>query len=238
VLHEIAPPPSIWPRMNDKNLVPANQKAMGFPSGIPGIPDSIFLPENFIFPVFDYEWGPLYDHSEANGVPTNAPPPIRSVIKMMVPRVDADGNEIGGIPTVLRDAPLGTYLGFNITAGPGHPKYNGAPFHKDQVCNYVGGMVPFAKTRAQRLAANDPRLSLEERYGTHDNYVAAVKAAANNAACQGYLLAGPEAAAMGATCTSTIPTGFPDDWAALVNQAMASNVCNQPGDGGRCNPAP
>jgi hypothetical protein len=63
-----------------------------------------------------------------------------------------------------------------------------------------------------------------------------VKAAADNAACQGYLLAGPAAAAMGAKCTTTIPAGFPDDWAALVNQAINSDVCNQPGDGGKCNP--
>ena len=95
------------------------KEAMGFPSGVPGIPNSIFLPENFIFPVFDYNWGRDYDHSEANGVPTNAPPPIRHVIKMLVPRVDKDGNEMGGVPTVLNDAPLGTYLGWNITAGPG-----------------------------------------------------------------------------------------------------------------------
>ena len=36
----------------------ADEEAMGFPSGVPGIPDSIFLPENFVFPVFDYDWGP------------------------------------------------------------------------------------------------------------------------------------------------------------------------------------
>jgi hypothetical protein len=105
------------------------------------------------------------------------------------------------------------------------------------VCNYVGGMVPFAKTKAQRLANNDPRRSLEERYKTHDGYVAAVRTAADSAACKGYLLAGPEAASLGAKCTTTIPAGFPDDWALLVKQAMASNVCNQPGDGGKCNPA-
>jgi hypothetical protein len=100
--------------------------------------------------------------------------------------------------------------------------------------------VPFAKTKAQRLATTpvDPRLSLEERYSnSHAGYVAAVKAAADNAACKGYLLAGPVAAPMGAKCTSTIPAGFPDDWAVLVNAAIASNVCNQPGDGGKCNPA-
>jgi hypothetical protein len=214
-------------------LTEPTKKAMGFPSHVPGIPDSIFAPENFIFPVLDYDWGPLYDHSEANGVPTNAPPPIRKVIKMLVPRVDADGNELGGVPTVLRDAPLGTYLGWNITAGPDTPAgpnapvYDTRPFHAGQVCNYVGGMVPFAKREADR-APGDPRPSLEKRYGTHAGYVAAVKAAANNAACKGYLLAGPEAAAMGATCTGSIPAGFPDDWAVLVKQAKESNVlCNQ-----------
>jgi len=209
---------------------------MGFPSGVPGIPDSIFLAENFVNPVLDYDWGPDFDEFDATGDPTNIPPPIRSVIKMLVPRVDADGNELGGVPTVLRDAPLGTYLGWNITAGPGDAHYDGRPFHAGQTCNYVGGMVPFAKTKAERLANNDPRLSLEERYGTHAGYVAAVRAAADNAACQGYLLAGRAAALMGAKCTSTIPAGFPDDWAGLVTAAMNSNVCDQPGDGGKCNP--
>jgi hypothetical protein len=240
VLNGTPPPESKWPLMrgpkNERTLVEATKEAMGFPSGVPGIPNSIFLPENFVFPVFDYDWGPQYDHYDATGNPTNVPPPIKHVIKMMVPKVDSDGNELGGVPTVLRDAPLGTYLGWNITSGPADAAYDGRPFHAGQVCNYVGGMVPFAKTRAQRLAANDPRPSLEERYGTHDGYVAAVIKAADNAACQGYLLAGPQAASMGAKCTTTIPPGFPDDWAVLVNQAIASNVCNQPGDGGKCAP--
>ncbi|MGB8434697.1 MAG: alpha/beta hydrolase domain-containing protein [Burkholderiales bacterium] len=217
-------------------LVEPNMTSMGFPRRVPGIPDSIFHRDNFIFPVLDYDWGPHYDHSEASGVPTNAPPPIRHVIKMLVPRVDSDGNEMGGVPTVQNDAPLGTYLGWNITAGPGDAAYEGRPFHAGQVCNYVGGMVPFAKTKAERLAAGDPRLSLEERYVTHDGYVAAVREAADNAACKGYLFAGPEAAAMGAKCATALPAGVADDWAVLVNQAINSDVCNQPGDGGKCNP--
>jgi len=242
VMNDTPPPASRWPLLhgakNERNLVEPTKAAMGFPSGVPGIPDSIFLAENFVNPVLDYDWGPDFDEFDATGDPTNVPPPVRSVIKMLVPRVDADGNELGGVPTVLRDAPLGTYLGWNITAGPSDVTYyDGRPFHAGQTCNYVGGMVPFAKTKALRLANKDPRHSLEERYGTHDGYVAAVRAAADNAACQGYLLAGPDAAAMGAKCTSTIPAGFPDDWVGLVNAATASNVCNQPTDGGKCNPA-
>jgi hypothetical protein len=216
VMNDTPPPPSVWPLKRDKNLVEPTMKAMGFPKGIPGIPESIFKPENFVFPVFDYDWGPEYDHSEASGNPTNVPPPILHVVKTLVPRVNKDGNEIGGIPTVQNDAPLGTYLGWNITAGPGAPSYDGRPFHAGQVCNYTGGMVPFFKTKAQRKAAGDPRLSLEERYGTHAGYVAAVTKAAWNAFNKGYLLAA--------------------DRDALIAQAEASDVCNQPGDAGKCNP--
>jgi len=215
-MNDTPPPPSVWPLKRDKNLVEPTMKAMGFPKGIPGIPESIFKPENFVFPVFDYDWGPEYDHSEASGNPTNVPPPILHVVKTLVPRVNKDGNEIGGIPTVQNDAPLGTYLGWNITAGPGAPSYDGRPFHAGQVCNYTGGMVPFFKTKAQRKAAGDPRLSLEERYGTHAGYVAAVTKAAWNAFNKGYLLAA--------------------DRDALIAQAEASDVCNQPGDAGKCNP--
>ena len=238
VMNGTPPPPSKWPLMRgakgERTLVEATKEAMGFPSGIPGIPDSIFLPENFAFPIFDYDWGPDYDHYDATGVPTNLPPIIKGVVKTMVPKVDSDGNELGGVPTVLRDAPLGTYLGWNITAGPGQPQFDGRPFHAGQVCDYVGGMVPFARTPAER-APNDPRPSLQERYGDHAGYVAAVKRAADHAACQGYLLAGPLAASMGAKCTGPIPAGFPDDWADLVQRAKDSNVlCTTFDAMGRC----
>ena len=110
------------------------------------------------------------------------PPRIKQLVRMLVPKVNTDGNEVGGVPIVLLDAPLGTYMGWNITA-------DGAkPFHKGQMCSYAGGMVPFAKTRAERTAANDPRPSLEERYGDHAGYVAAVKKAAANAVAQQFLL--------------------------------------------------
>jgi hypothetical protein len=119
------------------------------------------------------------------------------VIKMKVPRVDADGNELGGVPVVLLDAPLGTYLGWNVVA---------EGFHQGKLCNYAGGMIPFARTRAEREAARDPRLSLEERYKNHDGYVAAVKAAALKAVAAGFLLQ--------------------PDADKLIAEAAASNVLN------------
>jgi hypothetical protein len=98
---------------------------------------------------------------------------------MLAPKVDADGNEVGGVPVVLLGAPLGTYLGWNVAAGG---------FHKDQICYYAGGMIPFARNLEQRRANQDPRPSLEERYGSHDGYVAAVRKAAAHAMAEGFLL--------------------------------------------------
>ncbi len=209
VMHGTLPPDSVYPTLNGKkgdgqastgrnlpDLVDANKTAMGFPT-IPGLRPTV--PEaDFIMPVLDYDWGPQFNATDASGVPTNAPPPIKQVIRMLVPRVDADGNEVGGVPNVLTDAPLGTYLGWNITAG------GARPFHQGQICNYVGGMIPFAKTRAERLASGDPRLSLEERYGSHDGYVAAVTRAAAGAVARGFLLQADADALVAAAAASQV----------------------------------
>ena len=192
----VAPPASRWPMLKDGTLGAAHKAGIGFPT-LPQLRSTV--PEvDFIMPVIDYEWGPQFNTQDGSGIVANAPPPIKQVLSMLAPKVDADGNERGGVPVVLRDAPLGTYLGWNITAG------GARPFHQGQVCDYVGGMIPFAKTAAERRANGDPRPSLEERYGTSEGYVAAVRKAADNAVAQGFLLA--------------------DDAAALVKAAQASAV--------------
>ena len=183
VMNNTEPPPSRYPMLRnakgEADLVDPNPQAMGFPR-LPSIPPEI--PGQFIMPVLDYDWGPEFDPNDGSGVPTLIPPPIKRVIATKVPRVNADGNEVGGVPVVLQDAPLGTYLGWNITArGP-------RPFHQGQICNYVGGMIPFARSKPERLVNDDPRLSLEERYGNHAGYVEAVKAAAAKAVSEGFLL--------------------------------------------------
>jgi hypothetical protein len=176
VMKDTPPPPSRWPTLKDKYLVEPTKAAMGFPT-IPGVPAT--APTGLMTPLLDYDWGPQFKYDDAAGILTKVPPTIKRVITGKVPRVDADGNELGGVPVVLRDAPLGTYLGWNITAGG---------FHKGKICGYAGSMIPFAKTRAERMANNDPRLSLEERYADHDGYVAAVRTAAAKAVKEGFLL--------------------------------------------------
>ena len=174
------PPDSVYPLLAHGDLVKPDKATMGFPE-IPAIkassnPDA---PNNFIMSMVEYNWGPDLDYSQNSGWHDFEPPIVTQVIPQLVPRTDADGNEIGGVPVVLREAPLGTYLGWNIT---------NAGFHKGQICNYTGGWIPFAKTKAERTANGDPRLSLQERYRNHDGYVRAVKAAANKIFRQGFLL--------------------------------------------------
>ncbi len=196
VMNNTAPPPSRYPTLREGQLVAPNKAAMGFPT-LPGLRAT--APEaDLINPLLDYDWGPQFDPNDASGIPTNAPPKIRQVLKMLVPKVNADGNEVGGIPVLLLEVPLGTYLGWNITAG------GALPFHEGQLCNYAGGMLPFAKTRAEREANNDPRPSLEERYGSHAGFVEAVRKATDKVKAAGFLLE--------------------KDAAALIKAAEASNV--------------
>ena len=192
VMKDIAPPPSRYPTLRDGNLVDPVKAAMGFPT-IPvsvGVGWRISVPEpGFINPLLDYDWGPDFNAVDATGVPTLLPPPIKHSIKMLVPRVIQDGNEWGGVPVVLNDVPLGTHFGWNITdprISPPLAQYR--PFHGGQLCDYIGGMIPFATTKAERDAMGDPRVSLEERYTDHEGYVNAVRQAATNAVAQGFLL--------------------------------------------------
>ena len=187
VMKGTQPPASRWPTLAAASgeargtLAPAHKAGIGFPT-LPQLRPTVPEPD-FIMPVLDYDWGPGFNPADGSGVASLAPPPVRQVLPMYAPRVDADGNELGGVPVVLLEAPLGTYLGWNITAG------GARPFHQGQICNYVGGMLPFARTAAERRASGDPRPSLEERYGSHEGYVAAVRKAADKAQTQGFLLA-------------------------------------------------
>ncbi len=104
---------------------------------------------------------------------------MKRVLPTLVPAVDGDGNERAGVASVLHQAPLGTYLGWNVQA---------SGFFKGGLCGFQGGYVPFARTRAQRDASGDPRLSLEERYGTQEGYVCAVRRAADTLVRDRYLL--------------------------------------------------
>ena len=65
--------------------------------------------------------------------------------------------------------PIGTYTGWNLRR---------EGFADGDQCGGTGSFIPFAETAAERRASGDPRLSLEERYPSHQAYASAVRQAA------------------------------------------------------------
>jgi len=174
VVKGVDPPPSVYPRVSNGTLVAANSAAIGWPN----IPNTL-KPDGVVNPVLDYDYGPEFRYNDDSGVIANVPPPIKRVIPMLVPKVDADGNEMGGIASLLMRVPLGTYTGWNpIPSGP----------LKGREKSLAAGYIPFAKTKAERLASGDPRLSIEERYPTASVYYSTAVKHASELVKQRYLL--------------------------------------------------
>lgn len=168
------PPASAYPRVSDGTLVPATAAAIGWPK-IPGVPS----PDGVLNPVLDYDFGPRFLYNDHSGIIDNAPPIVKQVIPTLAAKVDADGNEIAGVHALLLQVPLGTYTGWNpIASGP----------LKGQECQLQASTIPFAKTKAERLAKGDPRPSLEERYGDLGNYYSMAEKAARKAVADRLLL--------------------------------------------------
>jgi hypothetical protein len=157
----IEPPGSEVPEVRKHTLVSVEEAARAFPA-IPGI----YYPR-VVYELELLDFGPLF--GKLGGVRTIEPPIIGASYKVLVPKPDEDGINVAGVHQVETAAPLGTLTGWNLRA-TGHRPGN--------LCSLSGTYVPFAKTRAERLASGDPRKSLAERYKNHDGYVKAVEKAA------------------------------------------------------------
>jgi hypothetical protein len=103
-----------------------------------------------------------------------------SVLPFIVPQVDSDGNDMGGIRLPEQAVPLGTYTDWAFRS-----EQTGAP---ETLMAMAGSYIPFAKTRGDREKNHDPRVSVEERYGTRAEYVRRVEEAAKKLAQERYLL--------------------------------------------------
>jgi hypothetical protein len=114
-----------------------------------------------------YNYGPDFDD---RGLLTVMPPQAtagREYI-IQVPQIDVDGNERAGLHSPDIAVPLGTYTGWALRK-PGYAEPDNLSLN--------GTFIPFARTKAEREAKGDPRLSIAERYGDHDGYVNAVTTA-------------------------------------------------------------
>jgi hypothetical protein len=127
------------------------------------------------------DFGSAYTPNDASGILSGDLPKISTGrYGNLVAQVDADGNDLGGVRNVFVAVPIGTYTGWNL--------FN-KNYFEDGFCTLSGSFVPFAPTKAERLATGDPRPSLEERYPTKDAYVTAFKKAAGDLVAQRLLLA-------------------------------------------------
>lgn len=163
------PPPSRYPRLEDGSLVAGS--AFAFPR-IPGV-----TPPAAPAPKTRFDYGPDWDKGLIGRVP---PEPHAGGYAVLVPKVDPDGNEIGGIRLPDVAVPLGTATGWALRSA----EFGGA----GQLCYLDGFFLPFAKTRAEREGTGDPRPSLAERYRDRTDYVAKVREAAARLEREGYLL--------------------------------------------------
>ncbi len=170
----IPPPPSRYPTLVQNTLVAAGDV---YPVPIPGL-------------------GYRAQYARAEAIEQATPlPRVRGEYPLYLPRAGADGNALAGIRLPLVAAARATYSGWNPIAGADGTQ---------TLCTQMGGTLPFAQTRAERIAAADPRPSIEELYPTSEAYVAAVKAATARLVDERLLLAEDAAEAVAAAEAGTL----------------------------------
>jgi hypothetical protein len=167
----VEPPRSQVPDVRRGTLVTLDEARAAFPA-IPGVEFPTVLNE---LEVLNY--GPEF--GSEGGRLTLLPPVLGASYAVLVPKPDKDGLDIAGIRPMEIRVPLGTNVGWNVRA-PG--------LREPNLCGLSGSFIPFAETKADRLASGDPRRSLEERYKTHEGYVRAVEQAARRLVREGFLL--------------------------------------------------
>src|SRR5262245_766855 len=167
------PPQSAVPRIAEGTLVaPSDVKFPGIPGNAYGNvqrPAVRFLAIHNPLHVLDF--GAEYNAADTSGIITIEPPRSAEVpYGVLVHQVNEDGNDLGGIRGLHLQVPIGTYTGWNLGR---------QDRFEDGFCSLTGSFIPFARTKQERLATGDPRLSLEERYSTNESYVTAMRKAAN-----------------------------------------------------------
>jgi hypothetical protein len=171
VTQKIPPPPSQYPRVGDRTLVYPDPNSTRFPK----IPGTCFngLHNRQLF--LDYG-----RNIRRGRMDVHPPRHIgNGAYTILVPKVDADGNDLAGIRLPAVQVPLGTYTGWNLQA---------ERLAKDELSGLLGSYIPFAKAPAERRRTDDPRLSIEERYKDHADYVQQVSRTARRLVDERFLL--------------------------------------------------
>jgi hypothetical protein len=165
------PPESAYPHIDDGTLLTVPEYRATFAPGIGITPPGDNLHEARL------DFGPRF---ASEGIADIVPPLHGEAFTTRVPAPDADGNDEGGVRLIELEVPLGTHTGWNERSPVVGFSWADARFD--------GSFVPFARTKAERKASDDPRPSLEERYRTRDVFLAKLRAAAQREAASGFLL--------------------------------------------------
>jgi Alpha/beta hydrolase domain len=165
------PPASRIPLRSDGTLVSFPEWREAFPV-IPGVATPSAANG---LPLMDF--GADFEH----GIIAKEPPDVVDGrgYTVLVPAVDADGNDVAGVRAPMVQAPLGTYTGWNLRRrGRGH----GAMYM------FNGSYIPFADTMEEREMTGDPRAAILERYADAGAYVGAIEQAARRLVDEGLML--------------------------------------------------
>jgi hypothetical protein len=162
------PPASRYPRIADGTLA----ESVKLDPAIPGLAMAKGANSK---PRFDF--GPDID----KGIIGKAlPVALKDRYRVLVPTVDADGNDAAGLRLPEVAVPTGTGTGWSVRSEAGGGT--------GELCYLDGAFLPFAKTKAERAASKDPRPSLEERYRDAADYADKMRQAAGKLEQEGYLL--------------------------------------------------
>lgn len=162
------PPASSYPKIADGTLVPLS--AYAFPT-IPGVNKP-----HEANAAYRLDYGPKWQE----GILAIQPPKVGEAFPVLVPQVDADGNERDGVRLPEITVPLGTYASWNLR----DPSI-GAP---DQRIAFEVSYIPFPKMAAEREKSGDPRKSIAERYSGREDYVARFTKAADELVKERWIL--------------------------------------------------
>jgi hypothetical protein len=142
-----APPPSVYPKLADHALV---------------------KPAEVHFPKLSGVAFPLHPNAAYRLDFSVLPPKVGAAFPALVPQVDADGIDLGGIRMPEVAVPLATYTGWNLRS----PEIGAS----DQLYSMQGSWIPF------------PLAQIEKRYPSRQAYLDRVHAAAAKLVTERFLL--------------------------------------------------
>lgn len=177
VSHDIPPPPSRYPRIDNGSLVPSHLDD-GQINPAAWHPLAGYAHPKAMYRIAYADYGPRF---LSQGIVDRQPLSSAQLYGGRVPAVNADNNDsdIGSVLPPLTSVPLGTFVPWNLR--------NSATGADTELARLSGGYIPFARDEAHRKN-QDPRPPLLSRYRNREDYLQRYERALDALITEGYLL--------------------------------------------------